>query len=95
MSGDAVSQRRRRSHGSADPAPELFMPYIHFSKCSRDLEARKIFRKNVTLLGTFGGSPLVAPEGGSALPNAKSRLSQCCACIRVPEGSNDSREICK
>ena len=82
MRGDAVSRRRRQSRGSADPALKSFMPCGHFSKCSRDLDAKK-FRKNMTFWGCFGGSPIVTPEGGSVLSRAKPRLTQCYA--RVPE----------
>ena len=80
MSEDAVSRRRRRSHGSADPALELFTSCVRFSKCSRDLEARKFFRKrNMIFWGRLGVPPIVAPEGGSVLARAKPRLTQYCA----------------
>ena len=91
-----MSRRRRRSSGSAGPVPELFTPCVHFSKCSRDLGAKckTTFGKKCDILGTFGGSPpLVAPEGGSASPRAKPRLTQCNACVRAPEDSNDSEKF--
>jgi len=91
----AVSWRRRRSHGSVGLVPKLFMPCVCFSKYSRDLSATKFSEKKVTFWGRLGVPPVVASEGGSALPKVKPRLSQCCAHIRAPEGLNDSREICK
>ena len=69
-----------------------------FSKCSRNLGAKcekNFWKKHDTFGDILGVPPIVAPKGGSALPRAKSRLTQCCARIRAPEGSNDSLEILK
>jgi len=56
-----------------------------FSKCTRSLEARRKFfeKKHWRFLGTFGGSPLIAPEGGLAVPRAKPSLPQC-SCTPEP-----------
>ena len=50
VSGDAVSRRRRRSHSSASPMPKLFTSCVHFSKCSKDLGAKKNSIKTSTLI---------------------------------------------
>ena len=48
-----------------------------FSKCTRSLET-EIFRKNVgDFWGRSGVPPVVAPEGGLALPRVKPGVPQC------------------
>ena len=54
-----------------------------FSKCTRNLDM-EIFRKNVgNFWGRSGVPPVVAPEGGLALPRVKPNVPQC-SCASEP-----------
>src|SRR6185503_2817244 len=54
-----------------------------FSMCTRNLET-EIFRKNVgDFWGRSGVPPVVAPEGGLALPRVKPGVPQC-SCASEP-----------
>ena len=88
VSGDAVSRRRMRSRGSADPDPYSLTPCVYLSKYTRNLDT-EIFRKDV---GDFwrcsGVPPVVAPEGGLALPRVKLSLPQCSCASEPPRVRN-------
>ena len=77
---------------TAQPIPRsscLRLAFVFLSV--RETWKRENFSENKKndILGTFGGSPILSPEGGSALPRAESRLTQCCARVRAPVGSDD------
>ena len=75
----AVSRRRRQSHSSAGPAPELFTLCVHFSKYSRDLDA-KFFSRKRDALGMFGGSHCCSLRGRLSFAEGKAEaLSVLCA----------------
>ena len=44
----------------------------------------KFFEKTLAFSGTFGGSPVVAPEGGLALPRVKPSVPQCLCASEPP-----------
>ena len=49
----------------------------------RETWIRKFFEKMLVFLGTFGGFPVVAPEGGLALLRVKPSIPQC-SCVSEP-----------
>ena len=64
-----------------------------FPKCTRSLETRrKFFEKNVgEFWGRSGVPPLVAPEGGLALPRVKPGIPQCSCESEPPKAGRFSK----
>ena len=76
-----------RGVGSPTTRPDLYRSWLClasiFSKCTRSLET-EYFRKNVgDFWGRSGVPPVVAPEGGVALPRVKPGVPQC-SCASGP-----------
>ena len=73
--------------GSPAARPIPFPSRLHLasalSKYTRNLDM-EIFRKNIgDFLGRAGVPPVVAPEGGLALPRVKPGVPQC-SCVSEP-----------
>jgi hypothetical protein len=61
----------------------------------RETQIRKFFKKTLVFLGTFGVSPVVAPEGGLALPRVKQSLPQCSCAFEPPRVRKVPKKINK